>query len=154
MQHAADPASLRNLVDIVEPDALSTWWPLAPGWWAVLGVVAIVVLVLAVRALRVYYRNAYRRYALRLIRDATDIQSIAVILKRVAIAAYGRDAVANLSGEAWVAWLASHGGVALPDDASSALAGGPYQRDSVAIDPVRSFAHTWITCHSPPATRH
>ncbi len=36
----ADPTSLANLRDLAEPSPVP-WWPLAPGWWVLLGVLAV-----------------------------------------------------------------------------------------------------------------
>ena len=36
-----DPGSLQNLNDIVLP-APVPWWPLAPGWWVLIGLIPIV----------------------------------------------------------------------------------------------------------------
>jgi hypothetical protein len=114
----ADPASLSNLRDIVEPAGI-TWWPPAPG------VVLLAVLILlwtAVAALlwwRNRQRNAYRRAALhdlaaigvrlRSPQTRTDgIRQLSVLLKRVALAAYPRADVASLTGNKWIAFLDQH----------------------------------------------
>ena len=46
-----DPASLENLRDIAVPPPVP-WWPPAPGWWVVMAVLAIAVIVVAFRAWR------------------------------------------------------------------------------------------------------
>ena len=76
MDHGlADPTSLENLHDIVEPARISLWWPLAPGWWVVLTVILCLALIVVWRWFRNYRRNAYRRYGLRElagVKDAAD----------------------------------------------------------------------------------
>lgn len=106
---------LQNLHDIVVPPPVP-WLPPAPGWYA-LGLVALLFLLWgAVAAYRRWRRNAYRRQALaelaRLERAlATEeaasplLPRLAELLKRTAMAAYGRAAVAPLSGQPWLDFL-------------------------------------------------
>jgi hypothetical protein len=155
MHHApTDPASLENLHDIVEPSAISLWWPLAPAWWLLLCVLAVVLFVVVWRWSSAYYRNAYRRYALRLLRDASDVQSVAVILKRVAIAAFGRAEVAALTGDAWVSWLVTHADVQIPASVADALCSGMYQPVAADLASLRQFARQWICRHESFPSRN
>ncbi len=110
-----DPASLQNLHDIVTPAPVS-WLPPAPGWYA-LGLT--VALLLAWFMALIYQRwqsNRYRREALlelaqlekRLTGSKPDNQAFSrlpQLLKRTAIAAYGRHRVASLSGDEWLVFL-------------------------------------------------
>ena len=64
-----DPGSLDNLRDIVELPAVS-WWPLAPGWWIVIALVAVIAAVNGMRAWKQWKANAYRRAALEELRSA------------------------------------------------------------------------------------
>ena len=58
-----DPEQI-PLRDLHLPEAIS-WWPLAPGWWFVIGI-AVIGLGFLIRAwLRTRARGAARRYALR-----------------------------------------------------------------------------------------
>ena len=58
----SDPTSLDRLHDIVVP-SLAPWWPPAPGWYCILGIILFSSLVLLVRFLR-WQGNRYRREAL------------------------------------------------------------------------------------------
>ncbi len=110
MQDAALP-----LRDLHLPDPVG-WWPLAPGWWFLL-VLATAALVYGLyRAWRVRRHNAARRYALReLTRYETEFlehrnpvvlgRQLSQLLRRGMLAYADRDAVAGLTGEAWLAWL-------------------------------------------------
>jgi hypothetical protein len=103
-----DPASLTRLVDIAMPPPVP-WWPPAPGWY-VIGALALACLPpVIVTALSSYRRNAYRRAAIAELesvpRDKTAPGAIAALLKRTAMAAVGRTAVAPLSGRDWLDWL-------------------------------------------------
>ncbi len=103
------------LRDLHLPDAIS-WWPLAPGWW---GVIAILALILAVVVWRVHRRwqfNAPRRYAMReLARYESEYlehrnpvalgKQLSELLRRGMLAYAPRDEVAGLTGVEWLTWL-------------------------------------------------
>lgn len=91
------------------------WWPLAPGWWAL----AMLLLIVAAAALYWQRRPAVRlrRIALRELNslaaanidDGELAQQLEHLLRRYAVARFGRDAVAGLTGERWVAFVIAHG---------------------------------------------
>jgi hypothetical protein len=107
-----DPTSLDNLIDIVSP-APVPWWPPAPGWFVVAGVLAIVAIATLVVYVLRWKGNAYRREALReleaIVREsAGDPQRLAdlpELVKRTALAAWPREIVAGLTGEQWLHFL-------------------------------------------------
>ena len=101
--------------DLHLPDAVG-WWPLAPGWWAVIALATIGLLWL----LRVYLahrrRGAARRFALRQLEAlssayAKDGNAVALgsavseLLRRTMLAYAPRADVAGLTGEEWLEWL-------------------------------------------------
>ena len=100
-----DPTSLDNLYDIIEPASVSLWWPLAPGWWIVIGLLLIILLSLAIRGIRNYQKNAFRRVALRELETLQSPHALPALLKRVALAVYPREQVAGLSADRWIAFL-------------------------------------------------
>ena len=112
---SSDVISLDRLHDIVVPPA-TPWWPPAPGWYWVIGGVAILVIALALRLLLWWQQNRYRREALAelarsetLLRDPTQraarLALFAELLKRAALSAWPRETVASLTGSSWVAFL-------------------------------------------------
>ncbi|ADE11083.1 DUF4381 domain-containing protein [Sideroxydans lithotrophicus] len=108
------------------------WWPLAPGWWAL----AALVLMIAAAAIYWYRRkpNRLRRAALRELRqlqmhahdDAHLASALQDLLRRYAIAAYGREQVAHLSGNDWLDFLIAHGGNTLAGEAGESLLRAAY----------------------------
>ena len=111
----SDMASLKNLSDIVEPADI-TGWPPAPG----LVLIALLILLWSSFIVLLWWqrhqRNAYRRAALQELDEikkrirhpetrTEGIRLLSVLLKRVAIAAYPRTAVASLTGDRWNAFL-------------------------------------------------
>ena len=142
-----DPASLQNLRDIVSPPPVP-WWPLAPGWWLVLMLLGLLLAVMALRGWRRWRAHAYRRDALRALREADSLASVAEILKRAALMAASRSRVASLSGSAWVQWLAETGGRTVPPAARQALSSGIYDESAVAnASELTAFAAHWIRGH-------
>lgn len=103
------------LRDLHLPEAIG-WWPPAPGWWLLLGIVLLGA-ALAARALyRRHRRNAARRLALselsRLKKAWDDDRNTAALaaatsdlLRRAMLAYAPRDEVAGLTGRAWLEWL-------------------------------------------------
>lgn len=100
-----NPLSLDNLHDIVELEPISLWWPLAHGWWVLLGLVGVGLLVGLWRYARYWGRNAYRRYALKELDQLESPTALPVLLKRVALVAFPRAEVAPLSGQPWIDFL-------------------------------------------------
>ena len=117
----AQAPSLSQLADVVQPAPVS-WMPQTAGW-EVLGVVlAVLVLWLAWRGVRRWWRNRYRRDALaelhRLeLRWQADtstgpevLEALPVLVKRCALAAWPRDQVASRSGAEWARFLLANAG--------------------------------------------
>jgi hypothetical protein len=138
-----DPTSLDRLHDIVAPPPVPLWPP-APGWYYVLVLFLVLVLVVAFRAFARWQRNRYRREALaefhrqqhRLADPATRLAALAamsVLLKRTAITAYSRAAVAALTGNDWCAFLDRTGGTAaFSASAGRKLAAATYNPAGIA----------------------
>jgi hypothetical protein len=94
-------------------------WPLAPGWWGL----ALIVLALTAGTLW-WWREPRRRHSRAALRELRRIRltesgpeesarAIEHLLRRYAMAVFGRDRVARLTGETWLAFLGAHGGVQL-----------------------------------------
>ena len=103
--------ALGEFVEVVPPEAVS-WLPQTSGWlW--LGAALLAVLAhYGWQRLRHWYRNRYRKEAVaRLAQLAgTDssgnlVAEVNRLLKLTALAAFSREQVASLSGEAWVDFL-------------------------------------------------
>jgi len=112
-----DPASLQNLNDIVLPPSVE-WWPLASGWYFLLGLLLIAFGWYSYRAARRWISNRYRRAALcelKLLQEAAQdgadqaasLRQLPALLKRTALSAYPRKQVASLSGKDWFDFLNS-----------------------------------------------
>lgn len=109
-----DPAEI-PLRDLHLPTLIG-WWPLAPGWWVVIALVAAGLAWMLRNYLRTRARGAARRHALRqfetLTADYRQHQNavlygrqLSELLRRTMLAYAPRSEVAGLTGEAWLAWL-------------------------------------------------
>ena len=155
----ADP--LDGLIDIPLPPEVSLW----PQTWT-LRVAIIVLLAAAIagiwRFVRHWRAGRYRREALaeldgisrRL--DASgsrggQLAELSMLVRRTALAAFPREAVAPLTGPAWLTFLdRSYGGHGFSEGAGRLLASGPYQRTAPDQGQLRSLAtliRQWIRGH-------
>jgi hypothetical protein len=112
----ADPGSLDRLHDIVLP-APAPWWPPAPAWYVLGGLLAIFLITLSWALFAWWQRNAYRREALAELAElepkasqAETLAAVAELVKRVALAVYPRDRVASLTGDSWLSFLDASAG--------------------------------------------
>jgi hypothetical protein len=156
-----NPTDLSELRDIHLPDAVS-WWPPAPGWWILVGLV-----VAGIFALWLRYRSHYReRAAIRGFQAAASalaggaepvlcVQRISMILRRFAMTLEARSPVAGLTGEDWLRFLDSR----WTREEFSAGAGrvlifGPYApagRISASdVGALSQLCISWVRAQRPP----
>jgi hypothetical protein len=100
---AQNPA-LEKLHDYYQPPP-PAWTPQTIGWYVLFGIIALILLWAAIRIVRLWLVNRYRREALRELVTATPDQ-LSALLKRTALAAWPRERVASLNGESWLNFLA------------------------------------------------
>ncbi len=102
-----DLSGLRDIHLPIKPD----FWPLAWGWWALLG--GIILAIIAIIVFLRFWRNLPEVYALRKLNKITAdkkddleyLKAVSTLLKRVAIAVYGRTQIALLSDQTWQDFL-------------------------------------------------
>lgn len=165
---ASTRAALQKLADVAQPPPVS-WMPHTWGW-AVLGILVAVTLFWGWWRWRQHFvRNRYRREALaELARIEAELANsddrakvateAAALLKRVALAAWPREAVARLSGPDWVAFLRRTAAAsAFPDAAAAVLDDTEYRGTSsqavpeVDTEVFLTAARRWIERHHVPA---
>lgn len=128
--------------------AMTGWWPLAPGWWLLIGLAACGLGYLTWRAIQAFRSNAPRRRALSRLRVVQaeyarngDVRSLgsrlSELLRRAMLAYAPRDEVAGLTGSAWLEWLDR----GLPDRAFSdgpgvVLESLPYRKPGQKTDDI------------------
>jgi len=109
----ATTAILRDIHDL---DSVP-WWPPAPGWWVVFGLVALLLLAAGLRYWIRYsgimpgWRGDARRQlralqkALRQEQPRDVAGRLSTLMRRIAMARSGRREAAGLSGDNWLNWL-------------------------------------------------
>jgi hypothetical protein len=142
--------SLDRLHDILLPPEVS-WWPQAPGWYLVGGILLLLMLRLVHRIWNHRRANAYRRAALRELASVNDAAGIAELLRRTALATSPRSLIAAKTGAAWLDWLATQCTEPMPDTVRNQLTAGVYARDPQQneLGALRDYAAYWITRHRP-----
>ena len=105
------------LRDIHGLDA-APWWPLAPGWWYLAGLVCLLLLLIGLRYWLFYHAGwlGWRGDARRQLRGlkkslaTEDPHAVAgrlsELLRRIAMVRSGRQQAAGLTGDRWLLWLA------------------------------------------------
>jgi len=107
--------TLAQLRDIRGLDPLP-WWPLAPGWWVMAGILTMLLIVGLLIAWWVHIwhqdwrSDAYHRLSELGTRvhqaGAKEVATqLSELLRRIAMVRYGRMACASLTGEDWLHWL-------------------------------------------------
>ncbi len=144
----------RNLVELLdmlkpipEPEPISMW-PATEGWiWLGLTILALLIWA-GWRARRHWRANAYRRAALAELDAAgDDPAAIAAILRRAALVAYPRRAVAGRLGADWLEFLdrtCPGAGFAGPD--GERLVTAPWKAAPPSPDLARRARH-WLKRH-------
>lgn len=144
----SDVTSLDRLHDIVLPAEVS-WWPLAPGWYALLCIVLIVAVFFSFRLWRRWQADAYRRAALLELAKMKDVPAIAELFRRTALAVVPRSEVAQKTGSAWADWLAGHYSAPVPSEVHRLLSAGVYGTSvkEQEVKSLRNYASSWISNH-------
>jgi len=136
---------LADLRDIHLPEPVS-WWPPAPGWWLLLGLLFVLVLCVFI-FLRLRNRSRIKRAALaefaaiRLLnqQDADGLQTVkelSALLRRVCISYGPREQTAALVGDRWLQYLDRLGNCSdFNDGPGRLLIEAPY-RPATDIDPT------------------
>jgi hypothetical protein len=150
-----DPASLDRLHDIALPPEVP-WWPLAPGWYAVIALVLAAAVWLSCSAWKRWRSNAYRRAALQELKSLQTAAAIAELLRRTALAIAPRPVIAELTGSAWLDWLAEQCPEPMPEIVRTQLKVGIYKATPATTDlsSLQTYATRWITHHRSPITDH
>ncbi len=148
-----DPTNLDRLHDLVVPSPVP-WWPPQPGWMVLMVAAALVLLAWALVILMRWQANRYRREALSIL-DSTPPEGLSALAKRVALTAWPRGAVADLTGQGWLAFLDRSAGLDLFTKGPArrledAAYGGSIARDEAQS--IRSALREWILKHRKEAT--
>lgn len=106
---------LSRLYDIKDLDYIS-WWPLAPGWWALLALAGIALIAAGeiYRRRRAYARSwkgdAWEAFAALDVQLAAGdaqkvVAALSILMRRIAMRCHSRAECAGLQGKDWLRWL-------------------------------------------------
>ncbi|WP_417688270.1 DUF4381 domain-containing protein [Pseudidiomarina sp.] len=99
--------ALSELNPIIAAPAAS-WWPLAPGWYAV-GILAITLTAfLVIASIRAARRRRVKRAALRALPASASLNELNLLLKQACMGYYPRKHIAHLTGKTWRDFLVAH----------------------------------------------
>ncbi len=148
---------LDKLKDIYLPQQVSSWWPLAYGWWIVIAILILLAL-LFVFILR--KKKKHRQYIDGIVnafkadlgevyisRPNDVVQSISVYLKRIAIHKFTKDDIKLLHGKAWIDYLNSKTKKNLFDGQNTNYLANiykPRELSDVELEEIVSASDKWI----------
>ncbi len=163
---ASPDPRLDALADILVPEAMSLT-PVTLGWKLLAGVLILAVALAGLAAYRRYRQNRYRREALAELKVLSEavggdgegkieaLRTLPALLRRVALSADDRAAVASLSGDAWLSYLdAGYPGTGFADGPGREVEAVGYlpepevaALDSGTVDALFREVRTWIASH-------
>jgi len=131
-------AQLAQLRDIHLPDPVS-WWPLAPGWWA-LGAIVLA----CSAAVLIFVRRRRRSLKYRALRELNQFRSgtaahvnvmelaseLCILVRRVVLNTVNGRRYVNTHGDAWSGYLAASPN-GMPDEIARFIANAPYALHAV-----------------------
>ncbi|WP_240732658.1 MULTISPECIES: DUF4381 domain-containing protein [Dyella] len=156
--------SLATLKDLPLPPPPTSYWPQAPGWWVLLALIVLALLVYAIRRAWRWWADRYRRAALleldAIERDLAEparrgaaLEALPALVKRTVFTWAPRQRIAPMTGDAWLGFLDR----TLPGNPFTA---GPGQRlETIAYggdalgnaeqDALLALLRRWIRDHVP-----
>ena len=149
-----------DLGPLYEPDAVQFSFE-TPGWYLLGIFILLVAAFLFFKWLKRYRKNAYRREAIKTIarieqhslnqNEANQLNDILVLLKLVAIEAFGRQQVAQLYGDEWLEFLESKGKNTPFTDYRQHIANTLYEPISLDLKETKALielSKQWINTHA------
>ncbi|QLE79463.1 DUF4381 domain-containing protein [Francisella sp. Scap27] len=148
---------LDQLKDIYLPQEVSSWWPLAYGWWVVFGLIVFVGVLFLIY---LQIRKRQKQYVESIVDDfkasVTDtyiskpkevLQTISVYLKRIAIHKFPKDDIKLLYGQDWVDYLNSKTKISMFEGSVAESLANIYRPISLSDNELESIvvaSQTWI----------
>jgi hypothetical protein len=156
--NSSDPLAQLRDIHLPEP---AGWWPPAPGWWFV-AISLLIVVIFAIRIVKEWLAKGRFRREARLelknligkqdgMDDREFVEQINILLRRVAVHAYGRERVATLTGRKWLEFLDQTGKTThFTSGEGEVLAEGHY-RPEIRVDrsQLLPLIEKWLGRHHP-----
>ena len=156
--------NLEGLRDIHLPDAIS-WWPPAIGWWILLAIIILAVIFVPkiIRHLKLVPLNKLAENnfnkLLATYRANNDarffISNLSKLLRQISMSYFGRETVAQLTGEQWIEKLNSLvRGDYFSCEIAQLLIYAPYKQDiQQDLELLISATQNWITQLPPKSLK-
>ncbi|MBF0447853.1 MAG: DUF4381 domain-containing protein [Magnetococcales bacterium] len=158
------PSPPLPLRDIHLPPEIS-WWPPAPGYWYLAGLLLLLVIVLLIGR-HWYKKGALKRESLARLEQIKQTyqqrkaaqklsQDLSELLRRIALSSHPRAQVAGLTGEAWLAFLDSQWGnqpsspTPFQSGPGRSLITAPYQKtiEPETVEKLLKLCKNWIEAY-------
>lgn len=156
MDQTTTATSLDLMHDIVVPPAVS-FWPLAPGWIALILILVTYMLHLALKLWANYRVNVYRRealhelFALAKAEGTEEIERLLMLMKRVGLQHFGREKVASLGDAHWWEFVEAHSRVKIEKSlrllSQEVLYSPDIKVDTESVEKMRTLTKLWINTH-------
>jgi len=153
---AATPDPLADLRGYHLPEAVA-WWPPAPGWWLLAGLLLVLTIGLALYLARRRHRRAAARVALQELAELRAalaaghdadafLRGLSRLLRRFALVRFPRRRVAGLTGTSWLEFLDAQGGDGqFRDGPGRLLAEAPYRpATELPAEELAALVKGWI----------
>jgi hypothetical protein len=134
------PMESLPLRDIHLPDPIG-WWPLAPGWWGLLVLLTLLIGILVyvirrrrrVTPIKLALAELTRLEANADLSAREQLETLSILMRRVAMTICPREDVAGRAGEDWLNWLNNATGTAhFEGELGRLLISGSYSEDPSA----------------------
>lgn len=146
----------QDINTVIEPVRVS-YWPLQPGWYLLIAIVLILLLLMVWKRYKRWLKDAYKREAIKSIQTLSNDNNfffqLNQIIKAVAINSYGREKVASLAGKEWTTFLQkSEETVVFSSNILKSLESQQYQKrenqtENSVIDMYKLESIKWIKKH-------
>ncbi|WP_454781426.1 DUF4381 domain-containing protein [Legionella sp. WA2022007384] len=156
-------APLAQLKDIHLPPPIG-WWPMAPGWYILTGVILFLATVLAYVFYKKHRNTLAKKQALLLLNHyqhqyeqeqngAQASAHISELLRRVALVYYPREQVASLHGEEWLKFLNETSKNIDFNLVKELLLDAPFKtQEKMDLNPLFNAAQLWIKQRGVPCS--
>jgi len=151
---------LEKLHDIDELDTISVW-PLAIGWWLVMGISLLILLaIFYFIAKKIAYKRSWKNDTCQKLllleknlskeTSAETLIALSEYMRRIAIKRFSRKECASLMGTAWLKWLKEHDEQEFDwTKNGSLIASGPYapKNANFSLEEIKDLIHAargWI----------
>jgi Domain of unknown function (DUF4381) len=149
MNEPASAPDLSKLHDFYQPPP-PAWTPQTVGWYVLFAIIAVALIGCVIYWVHRYIADRYRREALREL-DAASPEQFSALLKRTALAAWPREQVASLSGDAWLKFLQqtspSHAFEKAPANRVEEISVRTVTLSTNEVQDMRIAAAEWIRRH-------